>query len=438
MLGPGQRLRLRQEFPSVLRARNLAVVLLIATATAGCAPESAPAPRVVRVWCQQGQEAENQAMRAMASAFNAAHAAEGLTAQLTFFPDFQYTEKVSIAAAARDLPDVLALDGPTVAQFVEAGLLRPIAGYFSAAELADFAPTLRTQGTLGGELYALGAFDSALVLYYDREMLAQAGVAPPAAGRGWTWDEFLAACAQLKAAGFDPVAMHMDITGDEWYTYAFSPVIWSAGGRLIDAAGRQVAGVLNAPGNAAALRRWREIFERDYAARAPIDPDPFGHGQTAMDWSGHWMVRSHLEAKGDRLGAMPLPRMGPETVAACGSWCWGVTRNARDPAAAARWLRWVTDPVRGIQPIVAANGAVPARASAYPLFPEYARAPFALFRELQETAGRPRPRTPFYATLTQHFAAALRDVARGADPQKRLDQAAAQIQRRIDRHGSAP
>ncbi len=67
MLGPGQRLRLRQEFPSVLRARNLAVVLLIATATAGCAPESAPAPRVVRVWCQQGQEGENQAMRAMAA-----------------------------------------------------------------------------------------------------------------------------------------------------------------------------------------------------------------------------------------------------------------------------------------------------------------------------------------------------------------------------------
>ncbi|MGD9611463.1 MAG: sugar ABC transporter substrate-binding protein [Kiritimatiellia bacterium] len=437
MLGPRQRLRLRQDFPSVSRARNLALAALIATAAAGCAPDRSP-PRIIRVWCQQGQEAENQAMRAMAAAFNEAHAAQNLEAQLTFFPDFQYTEKVSIAAAARDLPDVLALDGPTVAQFVDAGLLRPIAAWFSAAELADFAPTIRAQGTIGGELYALGAFDSAMVLYYDRELLARAGVMAPADSRGWTWDEFLVACAQLKAAGLDPVALHMDITGDEWYTYAFSPLLWSAGGHLIDAEGRQVEGVLNAPENAAALRRWREVFARDFAARAPIDPDPFGHGQTALDWSGHWMVRSHLEAKGDRLGAMPLPRMGPETVAACGSWCWGLTQDARDPDAAALWLRWVTDPVHGIQPIVAANGAVPARASAYPLFPEYADPPFRLFRDLQETAGRPRPRTPVYPTLTQHVAAALRDVARGADPQECLDRAAAQVQRRLDRQGGTP
>ena len=412
--------------------------LALGLATAGCAPERPPAPHVVRIWCQQGQEAENQAMRAMAAAFNEAHAAQNVAAQITFFPDFQYTEKVSIAAAARDLPDVLALDGPTVAQFVEAGLLRPIAGWFSAEELADFAPTIRAQGTLAGELYALGAFDSAMVLYYDREKLAHAGVEPPAAGRGWTWDEFLAACARLKAAGLDPVSLHMDESGDEWYTYAFSPVIWSAGGRLISEDGRHVEGVLNSPENAAALRRWQETFARDFAARAPIDPNPFGHGQTALDWSGHWMVRSHLEAKGDRLGAMPLPSLGTQTVAACGSWCWGLAQTARDPDRAALWLRWVTDPVHGIQPIVAANGAVPARASAYPLFPEYAEPPFRLFRELQETAGRPRPRTPVYPTLTQHFAAALRDVARGADPQECLDRAAAQVQRRLDRQGGTP
>ena len=160
------------------------------------------------------------------------------------------------------------------------------------------------------QLYALGAFDSAMVLYYDRELLAQAGVEPPAGFDGWTWDEFLDACAKLKAAGLDPVALHMDITGDEWYTYAFSPVVWSAGGRLISADGRRVLGVLNTPENAETLRRWRQVFELDYASRAPIDPDPFGSGKTAMDWSGHWMARSHLEHKGARLGAMPLPTMG--------------------------------------------------------------------------------------------------------------------------------
>ena len=415
---------------------GLRVVLsLCAVLAAGCVREAVRPP--IRVWCQQGQEAENHAMRAMAAAFNRAHDEQGIAVSLTFFPDFQYTEKVSIAAAARDLPDVLALDGPTVARFVEAGLLRPIARYFTDEELADFAPTIRAQGDVDGTLYALGAFDSAMVLYYDRDLLAQAGVAPPPEFEGWTWDEFLAACARLKAAGIDPVSLHMDDSGDEWYTYAFSPLIWSAGGRLIGADGR-IEGVLNAPGNATVLRRWAEVFEHDYAARAPIDPNPFGNGQTALDWTGHWMVRAHLAAKGTRLGAMPLPSMGDRPVAACGSWCWGLTQDARAPDLAALWLRWVTDPVQGIEPIVRANGAVPARRSAYALFPNYNEPPFALFRHLQETAGHPRPRTPFYPTLTRHFAAALRDTAHGADPQECLDRAAHQIQSRMDRHPGSP
>lgn len=438
MLGSGQRQKRRAFRLRLARLGKWVWAVGAGCILSGCSPERGSGPVEVRVWCHQGQEAENRAMREMAAAFNEAHAGQGVEVRLTFFPDHQYTEKVSIAAAARDLPDVLELDGPTVAQFVNAGLLKPIGAYFSEEELADFAPTIREQGEIDGRLYALGAFDSAMVLYYDREMLAQAGVTPPGGFDGWTWEEFLAACAKLKAAGVDPVALHMDITGDEWYTYAFSPLLWSAGGRLIGEDGRQVEGVLNSPSNAETLRRWRQVFELDYAARAPIDPDPFGHGKTAMDWSGHWMARSHVETKGDRLGAMPLPAMGADTVAACGSWCWGLTRDAPHPDAAARWLRWATDPEQGVRPIVSANGAVPARRSAYALFPGYEDPPFRLFRALQESAGRARPRTPFYPTLTQHVAAALRDIARGADPQERLDRAAAQVQRVVDRKGEGP
>ena len=182
---------------------------------------------MIRVWSHQGQEAENRAMRGIAKAFNAAHAKQGVRVDLSFFPDFQYTEKLSIAAAARDLPDAFDLDGPLVARLVDAGLLAPLDGWFDRATLADFLPTLIQQGTVHGRLYALGAFDSAVVLYYDRALLARAGVTPPPDGEGWTWDEFMAACGKLQAAGIRPLAMHMDESADEWFTYAFSPVIWS-------------------------------------------------------------------------------------------------------------------------------------------------------------------------------------------------------------------
>jgi ABC-type glycerol-3-phosphate transport system substrate-binding protein len=397
------------------------------------ARERSAAAQTIRVWCHQGQEAENQAMRAIVAAFNAAHAVDGVRVDMTFFPDFQYTEKISIAAAARDLPDAFDIDGPLVARYVDAGLLAPLDPWFDAKARADFLPTVITQGTIDGRLYALGAFESAVVLYYDRAMLASAGVQPPPAGEAWTWDEFLAACARLRAAGTEPVALHMNDGSDEWFTYAFTPVIWSGGGALVASDGRRVRGVMASPENIRSLTAWQQLFQKGYAATDPVDPDPFDSGTVAMDWSGHWLAPAHVAKKGVRLGAMPLPRLGPRPVAPCGSRCWGLSATARDPDRAALWLRWVTDARHGVEPIVRANGAVPARRSAFARFPEYAHPPYRLFRDQLEQFARPRPRTPYYATITQRFAAALRDIARGAPVAPRLRTAENEIQAVIDR-----
>lgn len=407
------------------------MLILCPAAPAGAAERAGD--RVVRVWSHQGQEAENRAMRGIAAEFDRAHAAEGLRAEVAFFPDFQYTEKVAIAAAARDLPDVLDIDGPLVARLVEAGLLAPLDEWFTTAELEDFLPTILRQGTIGGRLYALGAFDSAVVLYYDRMLLREAGIIPPPDELGWTWAEFVGACERLQGAGVEPLALHMNESSDEWFTYAFTPVIWSGGGALISADGRAAAGVLASAANVRSLRAWQRLLQAGYAATDPVDPDPFGRGAVAMDWSGHWMARSHLEKKGDRLGAMVLPRTGEHPAAPSGSWCWGITTRARDPGAAAAWVRWVTDTRHGVVPIVRANGAIPARRSAFSAFPEYGQPPFRLFRHQLENFARSRPRTPFYAVLTQRFASALRDIARGADVADRLAAAERGVQEVIDR-----
>jgi ABC-type glycerol-3-phosphate transport system substrate-binding protein len=390
------------------------------------------AMETMRVWSHQGQEAENRAMREIAAAFNEENRARGWSVELTFFPDFQYTEKLAVAAAARDLPDAFDLDGPLVARFAEAGLLAEIGGVFSAEELADFLPTIIAQGTIDGRLYALGSFDSALVLYYDRELFARADVTAPEDGRGWTWVEFLKACEKLKAAGIEPVGLHMNESADEWFTYAFSPVVWSGGGRLIDVETPRASGVLASAENVRSLRAWQALFARGFAATDPVEPDPFRQGNVAMDWSGHWMARSHVEKKGARLGAMPLPIL-EKPAAACGSWCWGISARTEKREVADAWLRWVTGSETGVVPIVRANGAVPSRKSAFAAFPEYERVPYSLFRAQLETAAQPRPRTPFYATLTQRFAAALRDISRGADVAGRLRTAENEVQRVIER-----
>jgi multiple sugar transport system substrate-binding protein len=371
-------------------------------------------------------------LRAIAASFGRAHEPQSEAVELSFFPDNHYIERLSIAAAARDLPDAFELDGPLVARFVDARLLMPLEPFFSELDLQDFLPSIRTQGSIDGRLYALGAFESAAVLYLDRERLAAAGVTLPPGRGGPPWVEFIDACERLTASGIRAVALHMDDSADEWFTYAFSPLIWSGGGRLIDPTGTRVRGVLASPENVASLRAWQGLFERGFASNAPVDPDPFGSGAVAMDWSGHWMARRHLSRQGRALDVTGLPRFGA-AASACGSYCWTVSRRAEHGELAGRWLRWVTDSQTGIRPLVAANGAVPARRSAFAAFPEYGHLPYALFREQLETSAHPRPRTPFYGTLTREFAAALRDIARGAAVSTRLERAERDVEAVIAR-----
>ena len=77
-------------------------------------------------------------------------------------------------------------------------------------------------------MYALGAFDSAAVLYFDRRLFEQARLRAPDPERGFDWAELLSVCARLKERGVQPLALHMNESAEEWYTYAFSPVIWRA------------------------------------------------------------------------------------------------------------------------------------------------------------------------------------------------------------------
>lgn len=378
--------------------------------------------RTLRVWAHQGREAENAALRAIAASFDRVHEPRSDAVELSFFPDHQYIERLSIAAAARDLPDAFELDGPMVARFVDARLLMPLEPFFSEAELHDFLPSILTQGSIDGRLYALGAFESAAVLYWDRERLAAVGATLPPGAEGPQWVDFIDVCERLSAAGIRAVALHMGESADEWFTYAFSPLIWSGGGRLIDATGTVVRGVLASPENIASLRAWQRLFERGFASNAPVDPDPFGSGAAAMDWSGHWMARRHVARKGPELGVSGLPRFRTN-ASACGSYCWAISLRAEHVELAGSWLRWVTDSGTGIQPLVAANGAIPARRSAFAAFSEYGQLPYALFRRQLETSAHPRPRTAFYGTLTREFAAALRDIAHGAAVSTRLERA---------------
>jgi ABC-type glycerol-3-phosphate transport system substrate-binding protein len=111
-------------------------------------------------------------------------------------PNIDRTTYAKQLAASGQLPDIMLAVNPQ--GFAEGGQLAD----FSADELKDFASP--QSGAIQGKVYQLptnGQPQS--LLYYNKSLFAKAKIAAPPK----TWAEFLDACAKLKAAGVNPIAV---------------------------------------------------------------------------------------------------------------------------------------------------------------------------------------------------------------------------------------
>jgi len=98
-------------------------------------------------------------------------------------------------------PDVaLWYSGERLRQFTDSGLLLDISHLWSADAKAQFSSTVLDSVTTGGKQYAVPYSYYQWGLYYRQDLLDKAGVTPIT-----QWDDLLAACDKLKAAGIEPI-----------------------------------------------------------------------------------------------------------------------------------------------------------------------------------------------------------------------------------------
>src|SRR5690606_25596349 len=98
--------------------------------------------------------------------------------------------KVLQMSSSRTLPDVLMLDNPDVQQIADSGALAPLSDF--GIDSGGIAEGVLAASTYEGELYALQPVTNTIALFYNTEMLADAGVEPPT-----TWDELKETAAAL-------------------------------------------------------------------------------------------------------------------------------------------------------------------------------------------------------------------------------------------------
>jgi len=406
--------------------------LLLICLTPGCERrDPTSGGSTLQVWAHAGQEGERRTLQAQVARFEAAHPA--IHVDLTLIPEGSYNAQLQAAAVADELPDLLEFDGPFLYAYVWQGRLRPLDDLLPRRRLDDLLPSILEQGRYHGRLWSVGCFDSGLGLYADRARLQAAGVRIPTLENPWRQEEFDAVLRRLAQHDRDGQVLDLKLNyAGEWYTYAFSPLIQSAGGDLIRRdAPEHAGGVLNGEAAAGALRtlqRWISSGLVD----PNIDDDAFPGRRVALAFGGHWNYRSYRRRLGEDLLLLPLPDFGRGVKTGQGSWSWGVSAGSTHAETAARFLDFLLQ-ANEILAMTRANGAIPATRSAIARSPDYREgAPLHLFvRQLQRGHGVPRPATPAYPVITAEFQRAFDRIRSGGEVEQALDRAARVIDNEI-------
>ena len=409
----------------------LAVGLVTACSANGGGNSSAgDGTGTINVWSHQGTDAEVAAMKAAVDGFNSSQSK--VKVKLRLVAGDTYT--TTIKSTPKDqLPDVLDLDGPTMASFAYSGKLAKLSGYVSKASIDNASGGSIAEGPYNDELYGLGQFDSAMGLFGNKKLLDAAGVKyPTSIDTAWTPEEFSAALKTLAAA--NPSGKSLDISesnlSGEWGTYGFAPLVQSAGGNLIKAG--KASGVMDSDASVQALKdlaSWKPYVDSNADGKA------FQSGRVAIGWGGHWLYPDYSKAAGKDLLVLPLPNMGNGAKAGAGSWTWGIGSSTKNGKAAGQFIDYLLSD-QSVKAMTEANGAPPATKSAFAadslyqpgggleLWGEQLAHACASDAIADDCVAVYRPATPGYPTITAKFAGALAEIWGGADPQKSLTDAA--------------
>lgn len=412
------------------------------TEAAGCDGEVDEG--TVTMFAHEGSEAD--AYKAAIDSFNSGPGSElGVEVDLTMIPEGQYTDQLNSAAASGDLPAVLDFDGPNMANLAWSGNLVPIEECISDELLDATLPSLVQQGTYADRLYSVGSFDSGLGLYAYKSALEEVGARiPTSADDAWTADELEGVLRDLQKAGYEHPLDTKFWYGSqgEWFSYAFDPIIWSAGGDVIDRSDYQSAdGQLNSPEVVEAFTRFQSWVSDGLVDKDAADDSNFLKKKAPISWVGHWMYQAYSDAAGDDLVVLPLPDFGTGSKTGMGSWAWGMTPNAEDPDAAWAVIEYLmSDDIIG--EITDVNGAVPGTTTSIEKSDLYATGgPLALFVQQLQAApdvAVPRPVTPAYPTITKTMTTTIDDIIQGADVQESLDKAVTAIDQDIEANEGYP
>ncbi len=416
---------------TIKRVVAAGVATAVALTLAGCSKGSSSSSSggdtsTLKLWTHNaGNVKELASIQAIVDDYNKSQSKNKVEVQA--FPQDSYNQSVTAAAASKNLPCILDVDGPNVPNWAWANYLSPLTGLDET--LAKFLPS--TVGKYNDKTYSYGFYDVSLALVTLKSILDANGIRVPDIDNPWTGDEFNAALKKIKASGKYPTTFDMGTgaTG-EWWPYAYSPMLQSFGGDLINRTDYKSAdGALNSD----AAVKWAEWFRSmvtDGYTSAITGKDAaadFANGKSAILWTGQWSA-SNLQAKfGDDVLFLPPVDFGNGAKVGGGSWQWAVSSGCNNQAAAMDYMKFAAQD-KYVASVATATFNIPATDAAAATVKGYEPGgQYDIFRQFSSKFAEIRPATPGYPFIATVFTKTAQDIINGADPKSALDKAVADI-----------
>lgn len=243
-----------------------------------------------------------------------------------------FIQKWITMSTSGEAPDVINLGLEAAQMAVENDLIQPLDDIVSGDEYltqlkGEFAESLLTGFSVDGKLYGLPSGTQTMVMYFNKHMFDDAGIAYPE--DGWTWDEFYDIAKQLtkddgSVYGYGLASAFFQLT--PWWT--------SNGAYLTDDDGNPT---VNSEDMVESVEFLKKLVDEK------ITPDPissdvytmFSSSQLAMVGAGRWQLDAWQDAglTNDDFDCVQWPVNKEESSVYGGSaWCLGKNPTNQDLA----------------------------------------------------------------------------------------------------------
>lgn len=223
-------------------------------------------------------------------------APEGTTIIRSSAPQTDLFNQLTTAVKEDNAPDVAILDNPMMPEAAGAGLMAPIEEVGLTADGVD--ANLLGPGIVDGVTYGIPIGSNALGLYYNEDILSEAGVDPESIT---DWASLNAALEKVVSSGAKGITFS-GIAGEEG-VFQFLPWFWGAGGDLSD---------LSSPQAIAAGELLSSWVANGYAPKSVVTDnqtnawDLFITGDYGFAENGSWFA-GDAAAASFPIGVIPIP-----------------------------------------------------------------------------------------------------------------------------------